>query len=428
MKLLLITLLLFVVGCTVEEETEDVRDTMSELIGDWNGTIEVPEIPLDIEVSFEEDEEEEVVGFISIPVQGIDRYPLSELEADEGFVSFEMEIPGQFIEFEGELLEEAAIEGDFTQQGHTFDFKLERGELVAKEEQEEIDWMTVETEFGPLQGEFLQPSDEAASTIALIIPGSGPTDRNGNSPGMENDSLKMIAETLADEGIASLRYSKRGAGENSEVTIPEEELAIEDLVEDAVKWLQKIKNEEQFDEVIIVGHSQGALIGSLAALQVNIDGFVSLAGAGRSMDEVLHDQLSLQLPEDLMEEAEMIIEKLSEGEIVEEVSTDLYSLFRPTVQPFLSTWLTYEPTEIMASVEVPALIVQGTHDTQIFEEDAENLAEAHGDAELVIVEGMNHVLKDSSNPDDLSSYNDPSLPLSEELVEAIQNYVNARVE
>ncbi|MDQ0352076.1 pimeloyl-ACP methyl ester carboxylesterase [Alkalibacillus filiformis] len=423
MKIFLLAVLLFVVGCSNGEEPEVEENVLEDLLGDWHGTIEVPEVPLNIQVSFEEEEDEEIIGFISIPVQGIDRYPLSDLEVEEEVVSFEMDIPGQFIEFEGELTENETFEGDFNQQGHTFDFKLERGLLAEEDDQEGINWLTVDTEFGPLQGELLEPEGEDTNTVALIIPGSGPTDRNGNAPGMENDSLKMVAETLAEQNVASLRYSKRGAGENSEVTIPEEELAIEDLVEDAVKWLQKLDGKEQYDEVIVVGHSQGVLIGSLAALQLDVDGLISLAGAGRPMDEVLHDQLEGQLTGDLLEEAEMIIESLVDGEYVEEVSSELYSLFRPTVQPFLATWFTYNPTDIATSINVPTLIVQGTHDTQVFVEDAENLAESYPNNDLVIVDGMNHVLKDSASPDDMSSYADPSIPLSEELVEEINQFI-----
>ncbi|GEN46017.1 alpha/beta hydrolase [Alkalibacillus haloalkaliphilus] len=423
MKIFLLAVLLFVVGCSNGQEAEVEENVLEDLLGDWHGAIEVPDVPLNIQVSFEEDEDEEVIGFISIPAQGIDRYPLSDLEVEEEVVSFEMDIPGQFIEFEGELTENETFEGDFNQQGHTFDFKLERGLLAEEDDQEEINWLTVDTEFGPLQGELLEPEGEEAQTVALIIPGSGPTDRNGNSPGMENDSLKMVAETLGEQNVASLRYSKRGAGENSEVTIPEEELAIEDLVEDAVKWLQKLDEKEQYDQLIIVGHSQGALIGSLAALQVDVDGLVSLAGAGRPMSEVLLDQLEGQLTGDLLEEAEMIIESLQEGEYVEEVSSELYSLFRPTVQPFIATWFTYNPTEIASSITVPTLIAQGTHDTQVFVEDAENLAEAYPNNDLVIVDGMNHVLKDSPSPNDMSSYADPSIPLSEDLVEEINQFI-----
>ncbi|MDQ0159351.1 alpha/beta hydrolase [Alkalibacillus salilacus] len=425
-KWIWLALIIVLIGCTSEEEQVTEERTLDELLGQWHGAIEVPNMPLEIQLTFEEDDEnEEIVGFIDIPAQGIDQYPLSELELEEEQVRFKMDIPGQFVEFVSDLPHDDTLTGEFSQQGHTFDFELERGELETEPEQasDDINWLTISSDIGDLKGELLQPNSEQTDRVALLIPGSGPVNRDGNSAGTESDTLKLLAESLAEQGTASLRYSKRGVGENQEATIPEEEMTLERMSEDAVAWVERLN--EDYEQVIIIGHSQGALVGQLAALQTQVDGFVSLAGAGRTIDDVLNDQLSSQLPQEFEEEAQSILNQLREGELVEEeeISSELYSIFRPTIQPFLMSWMSYDPAELMTQMNIPSLIIQGTHDRQVFEEDAEQLAEANNQAELVMVEGMDHVLKQSDSVEDTLNYQDPEQPLADELLTAIEQYI-----
>ncbi|MET3684329.1 pimeloyl-ACP methyl ester carboxylesterase [Alkalibacillus flavidus] len=424
-KWLWLAVILVLIGCTNESESTNETDPLDDLLGVWHGQIEVPNMPLNIQLTFEHDEQDQIVGFIDIPAQGISRYPLSSLEHDEGQVRFQMDVPGQFIEFVSDLPSDGKLTGDFKQQGHTFDFALEEGELMTQSEaNEEVDWLSVETEVGTLKGELEQPSEATNETVALIIPGSGPTDRNGNGSGVESDSLKLLAESLASQGVASLRYGKRGAGENQDVSIPEEEMTIERMAEDAVQWIERLN--EDYKQVVVIGHSQGALIGQLAALQTDVDGFISIAGAGRPIDDVLQDQLEQQLPQDSMQQASDVLEQLREGNMVEEeaINSELYSIFRPTIQPFLMSWMAYDPADSISELEVPPLIIQGTHDRQVTEEDAERLAEAHDESQLVIVYKMDHVLKVSDGQDDLSNYKNPNEPLSDRMLEALKGYIS----
>ncbi len=408
------------VSCSNEEVMDD-NNIKNTLIGNWQGMIETPDMPLNVLVTFEEVDEDDLAGKISIPMQGLTDFPLSDLKVSDDDIRFDMDLPGQFIRFVGDLEHEERIEGTFTQQGQSFPFHLQKGEL-SSEEDEEANLVSVETDDGTLQGELLEPNKDGPSPVVLIIPGSGPTDRHGNSPGVgQNNSLKLLAEALADKGIASVRYSKRGALENSDAIVPEEDMRFDDFIQDAVYWLEMLKEDDRFNEVGIIGHSQGALVGKLASLDVEVDAIISIAGAGRTIDDVLREQLAVQLPEHLMIEADKILNQIAEGNVVEDVSTELQSTFRPGVQPFLGSWMAYDPSEIMTKVDANTLIVQGEHDLQVTKEDAEQLAKAKPEAEWVVIDGMNHVLKDS--PEDrmgnLATYQDPTSPLAEGLVEEI---------
>ncbi|HPF93610.1 MAG TPA: alpha/beta hydrolase, partial [Tenuifilaceae bacterium] len=103
----------------------------------------------------------------------------------------------------------------------------------------------------------------------------------------------------------------------------------------------------------------------------------------------------------------------------------LYNLFRPSVQPYFINWLKYEPVEVLSTFEVPILIVQGTTDIQVSAENAELLSNANSRAKLVIIDGMNHVLKQAEidRTKNMSTYSNPNLPIVPELVEAISDFI-----
>ncbi|RPF53285.1 alpha/beta hydrolase [Aquisalibacillus elongatus] len=420
-----VCLLMLLVACSDDEETEHVGD---KIAGTWNGAIEVPDSPLNIVIEFAS--EDELDGNISIPIQNLDEFPLSNLTFDGESVYFEMEIPEQQIDFEGELVNEDRIEGTFTQQGQSFSFYLDRGQLAGQvgDRTEEENFLTVETEHGKLKGELLEPEGEGPYPVVLIIPGSGPTDRDGNSistlPG-KNNSLKMLAEGLAENGIASLRYSKRGAGENSEAVIPEEEIRFDDFINDANSWLQMLKQDERFLNVGVIGHSQGALIGALAIQESGADAFVSLAGAGQSVDHVLKDQLQGNLNEEDYNEAVEILTSLKQGNTVDDINPNLEGLFSQSIQPFLISWMQYNPRVVYSKLNLPILIVQGNQDLQISPENAEMLLEATPQAEQLILEDMSHVLKDASedSASNMETYTNPDLPLSEGLIEGVVEFL-----
>lgn len=286
--------------------------------------------------------------------------------------------------------------------------------------------LNLDTGHGLLQGTLLLPKSERPLPVALLIAGSGPTDRNGNNPAGHNDSLKRLAQGLARQGVASLRYDKRGVGASLAAAPDERDLSVEAYVSDALTWSERLKGDPRFGELILVGHSEGALIASLAAPRSGAAALISIAGSGRPIDAVLREQLQGRLPPALLATSHYLIDELKAGRTHADIPEPLQVLFRPSVQPYLISLFAYDPAEAFAAVNVPALIVQGRHDIQVGIEDAEALQRAKPDAELALVDGMNHVLRIvPADAQQLASYDDPDLPLAWGLQERIRHFLEA---
>jgi uncharacterized protein len=289
------------------------------------------------------------------------------------------------------------------------------------------------TSTGTIHGTQLIPKSRGGANrsqpVVLILAGSGPTDRNGNSlllPGA-NNSLKMLAEGLADRGIASVRYDKRGVGESASAGSQEADLRFENYVDDAVVWIRKLQSDSRFSSVTVIGHSEGSLIGMLAAKKTRANGFVSIAGPARNAADLLRDQLRSQLPQDLFAESEKILNSLRRGKTVATISQQLQILYRPTVQPYLISWFRYTPSQEIKGLTMPVLITQGTTDIQVPVSEAKALKLAKPQGELVIIEGMNHVLKavPLDPKQQTAAYSDPNLPVVPKLIESINNFVRS---
>ncbi|TJX13140.1 alpha/beta hydrolase [Tissierella creatinini] len=282
----------------------------------------------------------------------------------------------------------------------------------------------LEVDGGTIYGTLTLPNGSGQFPITIIHQGSGPTDRDGNSHiSGDNNSLKMIAEALAESGIASVRYDKRGIAASMALIEKEEDLVFEDYIEDLDLWVEKVREDSRFNKVFIIGHSEGALIGGQAAADSKVDGFVSIAGVGFPIYNTLLRQLSTQ-PKEITDRTTPILEELNKGNLVEDVPEDLYALFRPSVQPYMISWFKYDPVEVYKSIEAPILILQGDNDVQVTVEDAETLHSAK-ESKLVIIKGMNHILKDAPRDmeGNLATYKEPELPLNKELKSEIIDFI-----
>lgn len=281
------------------------------------------------------------------------------------------------------------------------------------------------TPSGVLYGSLLLPQSDKPVPVALLIAGSGPTDRNGNNPAGRNDSLKRLAEALAQRGIASVRYDKRGVAASLPAAPDERMLSVEGYVADAAAWGRKLGADPRFSRLVVIGHSEGALIASLAAEQAGAAALVSIAGSGRPIDQVLMEQLSTRLPPPLLAFSAALIEELKAGRTHERIPEPLVVLFRPSVQPYLISLFRQDPAAAFARLRIPALIVQGRHDIQVGMKDAEALKTAKPDAELLAIDGMNHVLRiaPADAQRQLPSYDKPELPLASALGQAIGDFI-----
>ncbi|WP_411564477.1 alpha/beta hydrolase [Pseudomonas shirazensis] len=279
---------------------------------------------------------------------------------------------------------------------------------------------------GVLYGSLLLPQQATPPPVVLIIAGSGPTDRDGNNPaGGRIDNLKRLALLLAGEHIASVRFDKRGVAASQPATPDERNLSVEAYVADTVAWAHKLKADPRFGPLILLGHSEGALIATLAAEQAGVSAVISLSGSGRPVAEVIREQLAQRLPPAQLAQGTALLDSLQAGQTSLNVPVPLRQVFRPTVQPYLISLLRQDPAAAFAQLKVPALIIQGRNDVQVDVADAELLKAAKPDAQLVLIDGMNHTLRIS--PRDISgqreTYQNPELPLARELGQRIVAFI-----
>lgn len=279
----------------------------------------------------------------------------------------------------------------------------------------------------PLHGTLLQP-DGPARAAAVILPGSGPTDRNGDTPqaGYLAQPYKLLAEALAGDGVATLRIDKRGIGESRAAAPNEESLRFDDLAADARAWAAEAADRTGQSCAWLIGHSEGALV-ALAAVRTPDDricGLVLVSGAGRPAGTLLREQLAPQLPPALMAQTEAALTDLEAGRTTANVP-GLEMLFRPSVQPYLISWLALDPAALAGDYGGPILIVQGTTDIQVGVADAEAMAAAQPAARLIVLEGVNHVLKaaPADRAANIATYRDPSLPLAPGVADAISGFI-----
>ncbi|AXB32912.1 alpha/beta hydrolase [Vibrio campbellii] len=234
----------------------------------------------------------------------------------------------------------------------------------------------------------------------------------------------MLAHALAKEGISSLRYDKRGVGKSKDVGLNESELRFEDYINDAKILVDYLDNQVGFKNIIVIGHSEGSLVGMVASQQKNVAKFVSIAGAGQPIDQTIREQLKAQ-PPGVLEQSTPILDKLSEGKTVDNVPPFLNSLFRPSIQPYMISWFKYNPQKEIAKLNKPVMIIQGNTDIQVSIKDANKLASANKKSQKVIIKKMNHIFKEAplDTQDNFKTYNQPELPIKSELVQVISQFV-----
>jgi uncharacterized protein len=285
---------------------------------------------------------------------------------------------------------------------------------------------------GPLRGSLAGPGT-ADAPVVLIIPGSGPTDRDGNSPlGVRAGTYRLLAEALAARGVTTIRIDKRGMYGSSGAVADANAVTVADYAQDVHAWSRSARERTGARCVWLLGHSEGGLI-ALAAAQrpEGICGLVLVAAPGRRLSDALREQLRANPANaPLLDGAMAAIARLEAGERVDPsgLHPALQGLFAPAVQNFLISLFAQDPAALVGAVRLPVLIVQGGRDIQITEEDARRLASGNAAARLVLLPEVNHVLKRVASDDraaNLATYADPDLPLADGVVEPIADFVRS---
>ena len=204
-------------------------------------------------------------------------------------------------------------------------------------------------------------------------------------------------------------------------TVQEDKVTFEDGVNDVLLAVNYFK--KKYKNIIIIGHSEGALIGILAAQKTPVSKLISISGAGSNSATLIEEQIKKNAPQ-LKEEAQRVLNLLKKGEQVENISHYLAPVFRKSVQPYLISWFKYDPTKEIAKMKIPVFIIQGTNDLQVEKKEAQLLKEAQPKAQLLFVEGMNHILKEVKTiEENQQSYLNPDIPTSPKLIEAIAQFI-----
>lgn len=281
---------------------------------------------------------------------------------------------------------------------------------------------------GPLQGTLLPPS--TGSPVILIIPGSGPTDRDGNNPlGIKAAPYRLLAEGLAQEGIGSVRIDKRGMFASLAVVPDANAVTIGDYVADIGAWVKAARQRTGVSCVWLLGHSEGGLVALAAARTPDVCGLILIATAGRTTDALIREQLRANPANGpLLPAADKTLDSLKEGRRVPagDVPPPLMALFAPQIQGFMISLMAHDPAALAAQADKPLLIIQGDRDIQVTVADAQRLKAAAPAAALSILPGMNHVLKTVDTDDrraNIATYADPHLPLAAGLVDMVAAFV-----
>jgi pimeloyl-ACP methyl ester carboxylesterase len=282
---------------------------------------------------------------------------------------------------------------------------------------------------GPLKGTMLAP-EAGGGPVVLIIPGSGPTDRDGNSPaGITAASYRLLAEGLAAHGVTSVRIDKRGMFGSTAATPDANAVTIDDYAADVQAWTRIIRQRTKRNCVWLLGHSEGGLVAMAAAKNTDVCGLLLVAAPGRPLGEILREQLKANPANaPLLDQALPAIDALEAGKRVDTsgMPAALMGLFRPAVQGFLINALSYNPTHLLAGYAKPVLILQGQRDRQVREADARALKGADPAATLVLLPDVNHVLKSVATDDiraNIATYGDSSLPLAPRVVESLVDFL-----
>jgi uncharacterized protein len=275
---------------------------------------------------------------------------------------------------------------------------------------------------GAIDAVLTTPAQATRPPAALLIAGSGPTDRDGNGPQNKPAMLKKLSDALVARRVATLRYDKRGANGWKPQFGRIEDFRFKDFVDDAAALVAYLRDGEKFSRVVVIGHSEGGLVAILAARRAPIDSLVLVATTARRQGDLLKEQLARQVPPDLLKPIADGIDAIMAGRTVDPLLPGLNT--PPALQPSLASAFTEDPIPPLRQVAQPILIAAGGRDRQVSRQDFDALTAAAPKAETLWLPEMNHMLNDvRDEADDLAAYNQPERALNAKLVEAIAAFV-----
>ena len=401
-----------------------------EIAGNWAGYLSVQGVRLKLVFHIQKNEGKFTASFDSPDQHAMD-LKFDEVSLTGSDLSLNAKTLG--IQFQGTLDKNHDSIRGFWIQGQR-KFLLTLGKIKLKSRIEPVNPyesdIILKTAKGDISGTLTLPVNATGSPVVLIIAGSGPTDRDGNSPpALKNSSncYKLLAEELLKNGIASVRYDKRGIAGSAAAATRERDLSIENYISDAKGWIEMLSKDKRFTKIFVAGHSEGSLIGMIACERVKVNAYVSISGSGRPADEILKEQFA-SLPQSEKDQIFPILDKLKNGDTVSNLPKSLQSFFRPGIQPYLISWFRYNPQSEIKKLAIPVLILQGDMDIQVSVDDAMLLAKGNEQARVAVIHRMNHVLKDTDTMDKEEQVNkiymNPDLPVDKMFIDEMVEFIH----
>jgi hypothetical protein len=364
-------------------------------------------------------------GLVDFPDRRIFGFPVAPLDMEGDGLSFTMGGGAGALHFEGRAtgpVGSGRLSGRVSQGAVNGAFVLGPAPLPADYGE------TFETAVagGLLRGSLLLPRTLGPWPLVILVSGPGATDRDGNNyqvPG-RNDALALLASSLAERGVATLRYDKRGAGESLALAPDESRLRFDDYVTDLRVLVAAFRADARFGRIVVAGDSEGALVAAAAldpgetgrAVFEGVD-LVLLAAAAESARDTFSKAIEAAPPE-YLEEGRAILERVEAGGIWPTPSPYYADFFRPSFQAYLSSWLHYSLKDILPRLRARLLLVQGDRDMQVSLADFLSIAALRPSDPALVIEGMNHVLK-TVPPEveaNFASFSDPAFPVAPGLV------------
>jgi uncharacterized protein len=289
-----------------------------------------------------------------------------------------------------------------------------------------------------LEGTLATPARMAGQVpVVVIVVGSGATDRNGNGPGAQTNLYRQLAWQLAERGIASFRYDKRGIGaagmkfDSAQIAKRLQQLVIGDYVGDVMEAAHMVDADTRFGDVFLLGHSEGAqLVLQASNRGAPAAGVIMASGMGRPLRDVLHDQFALQFPAAEVMRLDSAFVKYLAGEDVTGIPPGpLQALFYPLHRNLIRSMAAYDPVAEIRRANKPLLLVHGGMDVQTTQADAQPLRAARPTAAVLDIPNANHVFKAVTSLDlsvQRPTYMNAALPIVPELALGIADWILKR--
>lgn len=371
---------------------------------------------------------------IDSPDQGVNGIP-AKLEPT--MMGIKVTIPAINATYEGVYFKEN-IMGTFTQNGHAFALQLKKGEPKRNRPQTPkapFPYREEEVSFSNgtavLKGTLTMPQDCSRQTpVLLMVTGSGLQNRDEEL--FEHKPFAVIADALARQGIATLRYDDRGFGAS---TGDVANMTTEDLKNDALAGIQLLRS--RFDHVGVLGHSEGGTIGLMLAAEGKADFVVSMAGNIVSGEQTLLSQnrwalqkagYSQEVTDRYLEVLKQLFDDLKNGKIAEPANADLPTELQQNLQavkvqastPYMRYLLTLDVSKQLGAINCPVLALNGTKDRQVACEENLNALSSglKGQKDIRAIEGVNHLFQHCTTGD-FTEYNIIEETIAPEVIDAI---------